>query len=76
MDTPKSDSESRVKAVLNDDLLAHCWRATFKSGETMEIAREILCKPIPRKEAMDVASAEGEVMTLEPLGLKNSAFWG
>jgi len=76
MSESESNPESCEKAVLNDDLLAHCWRATFKSGETMEIAREILCKPIPRKEAMDVASAEGEVMTLEPLGLKNSAFWG
>jgi hypothetical protein len=54
---------------------AHCWRVWFKDGSQMDIAREVICKPISLEEAKRATNKLDEIISIEPISLKQSYFW-
>ncbi len=68
--TPEDEAE-----VASHNLLAHCWSVRLRDGCSVDVAREILCKPITKREAMLAAESEGQPIDAQPIALKDSSFF-
>lgn len=53
---------------------SHFWVAYLEHGKSIEIGREILCKPILYSEALEEAEKYGIVRELKPIGLEDTEF--
>lgn len=54
---------------------AHVWKAHLENGTTLQIARQILCKPITEEEAKEEATKHGKIILVEPIPYSASDFW-